>query len=177
MLVFIMKFIGGILKELNSQTNPKQIGVGAALGAIIGLTPFWCLHNLVIFAIIMLVNVSSGAAAVFTIIFSFVAFAFDPLANAIGYWLLVDVNALQPFWAKIYNMPFIPFTKFNNTLVLGSLVISLILFYPVYRLTIYGVNEYRRTLKDKISKIKFFQILRATKFVQWYMQVSGMVQQ
>ena len=174
MLVFIMKFIGGILKELNSKTNPKEIGVGAAFGAIIGLTPFWCLHNLVIVAIMMFINVSSGAAVVFTVIFSFVAFAFDPLANAVGYWLLVDVNALQPFWAKIYNMPFIPLSKFNNTLVLGSLVISLILFYPIYRLTIYGVNEYRARLKTKIEKIKFFQILKATKFVQWYLQVSGL---
>ena len=174
MFFFLTKFIGNIIKELHSKATPAQMGAGAALGAIIGLTPFFCLHNLVIFMIIMLVNVSSGAAAFAAVIFSLIAFLFDPLANAIGYWLLVDVKALEPFWTKLYNMPVIPLTKFNNTLVLGSLVLSLILFYPVYRLGIFGVNRYRTLLKDRIEKIKFFRILKATKFAQWYLQVSGL---
>lgn len=114
-----------------------------------GLTPFWCLHNLLIFLIIMLMNISSDAAVVFTVIFSFVAFAFDPLANALGYWLLVDAEALEPFWTKLYNMSVVPLTKFNNTLVLGSLIISLVLFYPVYRLAVYGMKQYRSHLKDR----------------------------
>jgi len=173
MLLFLTKFITRIIKELHSNSNPSQIGFGAGLGAIIGLTPFWCLHNLIIFMIIMLVNVSSAAAAVFTIIFSFIAFVFDPLANAIGYWLLVNVNALQPFWTSLYNMPLVPLMKFNNTLVLGSLVLSLILFYPVYLLTIFGVKKYRAGLKDKIDKWRIMKALKATKFIQWYIQVSG----
>jgi len=174
MFFFLTKFITNIIKELHSKASPAQMGCGAALGAIVGLTPFWCLHNLVILLIIMLVNVSSGAAAFAAVIFSLIAFLFDPLANAIGYWLLADVKALEPFWTRIYNMPVIPLTKFNNTLVLGSLVLSLILFYPVYLLAIYGVKQYRAHLREKIEKIKFFRILNATKFAQWYLHVSGL---
>jgi uncharacterized protein (TIGR03546 family) len=173
MLIFLTKLIGNIIKELHSKSSPGQIGAGMALGAIIGLTPFWCLHNLIIFMIIMLVNVSSGGAAFAAVIFSLIAFAFDPLANALGYWLLVEADALKPMWTAFYNMPVIPLTKFNNTLVLGSLIISLVLLYPVYKLAIYGVKEYRLHLKDKIEKIRFFKILKATRFAQWYIQVSG----
>ena len=56
----------------------------------------------------------------------------DPLSHRIGLGLL-HLTWLRPVWTWLYNLPLAPWTSFNNTVVLGSLVLGLALLYPLYR--------------------------------------------
>ena len=56
--MFLLKLLGKLIKALTSNESPGQIAGGFILGMIIGLTPFWSLHNLVVVLLIILIRVN-----------------------------------------------------------------------------------------------------------------------
>lgn len=56
----LLKLIQSLIKTLHSDGTPGQVAAGLALGAALGLTPLMNVHELVIFAAIVLLNVSFG---------------------------------------------------------------------------------------------------------------------
>ncbi len=69
---------------------------------------------------------------------------------------------LQGIWRWFYEMPLAPWTDFNNTIVMGSLILGLTLFYPVYRLTRPLFEKYTPVLSEKLQKYRIVQILWGT---------------
>jgi uncharacterized protein (TIGR03546 family) len=165
----VKKFIG----LFHSNINPDEIAAGFALGSIIGFTPFFALHNLFVFFLIIIFNVNIGAAMFGAFIFSMVGVFTDPIAHQIGYLLLVKAEALTPFWTQLYNMPIVPFTRFNNTVVLGSLIISIILFIPVWLMFKKLIILYRTKWKDKVDKWKIMQLMKSTSIYDYYTKFKG----
>lgn len=163
-----LKLIKKFIKLLNSDASPTQIAFGFALGSIIGLTPFMSLHNLVIWILIFLLKVNVSGAFLGVAAFSIVGLATDPFADKVGYMVLAQMDSLQGLWTALYNMPIIPFTRFNNTIVMGSFVIALILFIPVVIFMKYFIVFYRTHLQQKLEKVKVFKLLKASKLYQWY---------
>jgi len=54
----------------------------------------------------------------------------------------------------MYNMPFVPFTKFNNTLVMGGLVGGAVLWLPFFFLFMALIPLYRNHVAAKIRNSK-----------------------
>src|SRR5690606_33146185 len=101
--MFWLNFIFKLIKTLHSKEEPHNIALGFALGSIIGLTPLLSLHNLLVFCIILVLNVSIPAAFFGIFCFGCFAYFFDPQFHSLGYYLLVEVEALQPVWTYLYN--------------------------------------------------------------------------
>ena len=161
-----------LFKALRSGASPKQIAGGFIFGMILGLTPLWSLHNLLVLILIIVLKVNISMAIFSFLMFSGVAYLIDPLFHSFGYWLLVDVTALQGLWTSLYNTPVIPLTRYNNTVVMGSLVSSLILTLPVFFLVKGGVVLYREKLEAKIQKLKIVQVVKSSKIYSVYQKIS-----
>ncbi len=127
----------------DTSVSPSHIAGGVALGAIVGLTPLVSLHNIIVLLLILALPVHLGATALSFLFFSLASLLIDPLAHLFGYFLLVKAEPLVSLWTTLYNMPLIPFTRFYNTIVLGSLLISLIIFVPLFLATKNAVLHYR----------------------------------
>jgi uncharacterized protein (TIGR03546 family) len=166
--MFWINLLKQLISILNSKVSPAQIAGGVALGSIMGFTPFNALHASVIFVLIMIINVNLAAAFLSTALFTAVSFILDPIAHKIGYYLLVTNEALEPVWESLYNMPIVPFTRFNNTVVLGSFVISIILFVPVFLLSKYLIIYYRAHLQTKVANLKIVKILNLSNIFNIY---------
>jgi len=93
-MFILIKILKNFFTILHSNATPTQIGWGVVLGSFLGLAPFFCLHKLFIFLLILLLNVNMDAAFLSVLIFSLAGLLTDPLANQIGYAMLVDANAL-----------------------------------------------------------------------------------
>ncbi len=167
-LKFILKFI----KILNKDASPQQIAGGMALGSIAGITPFMSLHNLIVLILILMIRVNISSAILSVCVFTAIAYLLDPLFNKIGYFLLVDVSFLAPLWTALYNTPIVPWTKFNNTLTLGSVVFALLFFWPLYFLLVWAVVKYREKLMAKILKWKIVTALKGSKLYGLYSTYS-----
>ena len=168
--MLIVKLILKLIKILNQDATPSQIAGGMALGSILGITPLASLHNMIVFLLIFLVRVNITTAFFSWGLFTLFSYLFDPVFNKIGYTLLVKVQFLKPIWTTLYNTPIVPWTKFNNTLTLGSLVCALVLFWPLFFFLKWFVRIYREILANRLQKLKIVQILKASKIFSLYRQ-------
>lgn len=166
--MLILKLLQSLVKALHSDGTPGQLAAGICLGSILGLTPLLNLHNAVVFALIIILNVSFPGAMLGWAIFTPLGFLFDTLFDAVGRMLLLDVTALRPLWTAAFNVPVVPLSNLNNTVVLGSLVSALVLFVPFYFLFRWGVARYRATIGERIKRSKIYQAVTASKLYNVY---------
>ncbi|MFC1546108.1 TIGR03546 family protein [bacterium] len=166
--MFWFKMISKFIKILHSNATSKQIGWGFALGAFTGLMPAASPQSLIGLFIILLVNVNMGMAFLSAALFKIIGLFLDMPADFLGSYLLIDTVQLKDFWTALYNTPIIPFTKFNNTVVLGNMIIALIAFVPLGLLGRKGVVFYREKLQEKVERFKIMKIFKATKIYKWY---------
>ncbi len=163
----ILKQIFAFIKLLNSETGNISIALGMTCGFILGMTPVLSLHSLLIFLILFFFRIQIGAALLMAFFFKFIAFLLDPVFHAVGSQVL-EIESLAPFFVKLYNMPLIPYTRFNNSIVMGSAVVTFLLSPLVYILSQYLIIKYRVTVLAKMKTTKFWKAVEATKFYQWY---------
>lgn len=173
-MLLLAKFIGKVLSILNSEESPKQIAAGFAFGAWIGLMPIKGLMPTAFVFLSFLINVNLAILAVAAGIFKLIAFAVDPIANQLGFFLLTKVPALHPFWTQLYNLPVVPYTRFNNTIVLGSCVIGFLLLAPNYFFGKWLVHIYRTRFRDKVQQFKIMKLFKASAFYKYYESYRGL---
>ena len=172
--MILLKYLARLIKILRSAATPGQIAGGFVLGMILGLTPLWSLHNLLVIILLIILNVNMAVAIFSFGIFSGFAYLLDPLFHNLGYYLLVDVSSLHGLWTTLYNMPIIALSRFNNTVVMGSLVVSILLILPVFLLTKKGVILYREKLESKFQKFKIVQLVKGSKIYSIYEKIKNL---
>ena len=158
--MFFLKLLKQIIVIFQTDISPNQVAWGFALGAILGLVPNMFM-KLVLFIVIMMFRVNVSAAFLAWAVYEILSFALDPLFNVIGYQVLT-IGSLNAFYTWLYNLPVVPFTKFNNTVVMGSLIVGIILIIPNMIIAKKLLVYYRTHLRDKVSKWKIVKILTAT---------------
>ena len=172
--MFWFNLVSKIINVLHSDESPRSLAAGFALGAIVGLTPLWSLHNLFVFCLIFLINVSIPAAFFGIFLFSGFAYLLDPIFHQIGYYLLVKVAFLKPCWTYLYNIPIAPLFRLNNTVVMGSLATALLIFIPNYLGFTQVVCLYRLHFKERVDHWKVIQFLKASNLYQSYLKIRAM---
>jgi uncharacterized protein (TIGR03546 family) len=163
----ILKQIFAFIKLLNSDTGNISIAMGMTCGFILGMTPSLSLHSLLIFLILFFFRIQIGAALMTAFFFKFVAFLLDPVFHFVGSKVL-EMESLHGYFTTLYNMPIIPFTRFNNSIVMGSAVVTFALSPFVYIASSYFIVKYRELVVARFKDTKFWKALEATKFYQWY---------
>jgi uncharacterized protein (TIGR03546 family) len=163
--MFFYKIIKTIIGILHSEVSPTEVAFGAALGAFIGLSPYQTPQNVIFFLLIFLLKVNVGSAILSAGIFAVIAHFFDPVFDKIGYALLVRADSLTPFWTSLYNMPIVPFTKFYNTVVLGSFVSAIVLFVPIFIFSKWFIVYYRNNLQAKVQNWKIWKIFKLNSLI------------
>ena len=103
-----------------------------------------------------------------TAFFAIIGFFMDPLFDRLGYFLLVELDVARSLWIWIASAPILPFFRLNNTVVMGSLALSLITYFPVFVVAIWAIGQYRKHWKEKIKDSKFMKWFKATKLYGLY---------
>lgn len=156
-----------LLRVLHSETGIHQVATGFAAGFVLGMTPILSIQSLLVFMFILFFRIQFGAALVGAFIFSFVAFAMDPLFHSVGVALL-EKESLVGLWTALYNMPLVPYTRFNNTIVLGAGVVAICLTPVVYGLSYLLIKKYRATVVSRFKASGLFKAMKASKIYQMY---------
>jgi uncharacterized protein (TIGR03546 family) len=172
--MFWLQIVKNFIQILRSGQTPRQIAGGFALGSIVGLTPFLTLQGVLLWLVILVLDVNLSAVLLSATLFTLVAYVFDPAFHAFGYFLLTGISPLQGLWTSLYNAPIAPLTRFNNTIVLGSLLGSVVLFLPIYVGMKRFVLAYRTHLHARVEKLKIYQVLSKSTLVRWYDRVKNL---
>jgi uncharacterized protein (TIGR03546 family) len=133
-----------------------------------GLTPLTSPHNLVVVLAVLFFRVNISVAILSWMVFSLLALVLDPVFHWLGLFLLTGIGPLHGFWTVLYNAPLIPYTGFNNTIVMGSLIVSLLAFYPIYLGCRFGVKKYRQTFFEQLKRWKIVQMVKGSSMYRWY---------
>src|SRR5688572_3775246 len=112
--MLILKFLSTLLKALNSDGTPGQVGMGMAIGLCFGLTPLVSLHNLVVLAIAMLTTVSFPGVFLGWAVATPLGFALDPIFHKIGMAILTN-ESFAPFFTWVVNTPVVALSRLNNS--------------------------------------------------------------
>ena len=160
----MISYIVKLLKALNTNSHPGEIAHAVSIGVLLGFMPkdnaLWYL----LFVLFLFVRVHKGAFLLTVLAASLLARLFDPLFDAIGYAVLT-FSPLEPVYAALLDIPFVAFTKFNNTVVAGAVVSSLILYTPVYILIRILIKSWRTHLAPALARSKFMQAFYQIPFI------------
>ena len=168
----MIEIIAKLLKALNSETEPGQISLGLCLGMIAGLTPLISLHNLLILFLVLLLRVNLSTFILACGLFSGVAYLLDPLFHRIGL-IILRSSSLEGLWTALYNISLCRLEKFNNSIVMGSLVFSVVLFVPVCLISNLAIRRYRDHVLVWVRKSRIVQALKGSGFYATYQRISG----
>jgi len=150
----LFKAITSFLVALNSNAKKSQIAAGFAWGLLLGLVPVGNFFWIVLFLVSFFFNHNHGSKILGMLIIKILSPLIAPYIDVLG-WQVLHIEALRPLFIKMYNMPFVPFTKFNNTLVAGGLVGGVVLWLPVFIIFMLLIPLYRNTVAPVIRESKF----------------------
>ncbi|MGE0633863.1 MAG: TIGR03546 family protein [Pseudobdellovibrionaceae bacterium] len=172
-MTLLLKQIFAFIKLLNSDTGTVSLAAGMSLGMILGFAPVLSLQTLLVFLIIFLFRVQIGAAFLAAFFFKFVAFLLDPVFNKAGQAIL-ETEGLKPLFTTMYNMPVVPLTRFNNSIVMGAGIVSVLLTPFAFILFSYLITKYRVTILARFQNTKFWKLVKATSLYQWYVKYDNL---
>lgn len=168
----MLRMLAKLIKVLNSEAEPAQISLALCLGMVAGLTPFVSAHNLIVLLLALLVRVNLSAFILGTAFFSGVAYIFDPMFHALGLAVL-DAESLNGLFTSMYNSPLMRMTSFNNTIVMGSLIVSIIAFAPMLKAFNTLIIRYRVHVLEWVKKTRVAQMLTGSRFYRIYQSLGS----
>lgn len=169
----LAKQLISLIRLLHSETGQNQIAAGLAFGIFLGFAPFLSIQTLLVLFIVFIFRVQLGAAFLAAFFFKFIAFLLDPVADKLGR-IALESEAFKDIWTTMYNKPFLPMTRFNNSVVMGSFIISLILCPILFFVFKSLIIKYRSTVVLKIENTKAWKAFKATKFYFWYVKYNDL---
>lgn len=168
----MIEAVANLLKVLNSETEPGQISLALCLSMIAGFTPVLSPHNLIVLLLALVLRVNLSAFGLGWAFFSAVAYLLDPLFHRIGQAVLT-APALTGLWTGFYNTAWFRLDRLNNTIVMGSLLVSLVLFVPALILFNLLIRRYREHILAWVKRTRLMKAFQATKLYELYHSVSG----
>ncbi|MGB0494847.1 MAG: TIGR03546 family protein [Kangiellaceae bacterium] len=165
MLTSIIK----LLKALNSEQSPGQLAIAISLAAILGLTPLYSLHNVLVIFIALSFRVNLSVLLISYPIFALLGYLFSNVFDSIGISLLQNSNLLD-FWQGFFNTLIGRWSNFYYSGVIGSLTASIIVAILLYPLSKIIINLYREKFLVKIEKYQIVKVLKASSFWKLYEQ-------
>jgi len=138
----MIKPLAKLVIALNGNLKREQIAAGFSWGLLLGLIPSGNIFWIVLFVVSFFFKHHHASKVLVMAIFKILGGALAPLVDIVG-WEVLHMEALQPFFTTLYNMPIVPLTKFNNTLVAGGLAGGIVLWLPVFLLIFSLVPLYR----------------------------------
>lgn len=157
MLSYIIKF----LKALGANSKPSQIANSFCIGFILGVLPKNNLLWWLVFVFFMFVRINKAGYFIMMLLGAFISPYLDPTFHKIGEFVLT-YEPLVPVYSKLLEIPFVGFTRFNNTIVCGSLVGGLLAYLPLYIFMLVFIWVWRKWIapffnRSKVVKM-FFQL-------------------
>ena len=152
-----------LLQVIGSETEPGQISLGFAFALIAGFTPLASLHNVLVLFLILVLRVNLSAFLLGLAFFSGLAYLLDPVFHRVGLAALT-AGSLEGLWTALYNSMLWRLERFNNSIVMGSLLLSLLLFVPLYLASNRLIVKYREHFLAWVQKTKLVHMLNILRY-------------
>ena len=130
-MYLILRPVRLLLQAVVMESTPRQMSLGLAFGVLLGLVPKGNLLAIGLGLMLAATRLNLAVAALGAMAAALAAVACDGVFDQIGWWVLSRPQ-LTGVWQWLYEKPFVPWTDFNHSIVMGSFVMGLALILPVH---------------------------------------------
>jgi len=148
-----------LAQALIAEDSTRQIAWGVVLGMLIGLLPKGNLTAVALAVMLCGLRVNKPAGLMAAGIFSLIGMTLDGFAHRIGA-LVLTWQPAQSAYVWLYELPLGPWIGFNNTVVLGQLLIGLYLIYPTYWFSQAIAARLQPRLRQWVERTRAIRVLR-----------------
>ena len=134
MILWICKLVSTARRAIAGRRYPHQMAWGVAFGLLLGVIPHGNLLALLVLLVVLSLKVNHAMAALTAVSTTFLASLLDPYSDQVGSYVLTHPK-LQDSFASAWQLPLVPWTDLNNTVVMGSFLIGVVSLVPVFALT------------------------------------------
>lgn len=143
-------------KALTADSSPRQIAWGIALGMLVGIIPKGNLTAWLFGFLLLATRVNLGVGMLTAMAVTAASPLIDPLTHAFGLRLL-SLEFVRSCLIRWHDAPFIPWLRLNNTVVVGSTTLGLILLYPLQHIAervASSVIPRLQRIRDRSAKVE-----------------------
>lgn len=146
----MFKWISNLFKSLNANTNPAEIAHALSLGV---LSAYAEDERALVYDFRFLLFRANQQGHLRARAFGRELFRMDarPTFASVGYSVLTYAP-FENVFARLIDIPFVGFTKFNNTVVMGSLVVGLAAYIPFFLIGFFFVKFWRKHVAPTFVK-------------------------
>ncbi|MDR3162201.1 MAG: TIGR03546 family protein [Spirochaetaceae bacterium] len=152
----MIQAIARLIVALNGNVKKSQLAAGFAWGLLLALPPTGNILWIVLFAASFLFRHNHAAKVLTMAVLKLLSPLIAPLVDLLG-WEILHIDALRGLFTTLYNMPFVPYTRFYNTLVAGGILAGFVLWGPVFGLFMALIPLYRNTFAPKLRNAAIFK--------------------
>ena len=134
MLIFLIKQLMSVRQAIVGRNEPAQLAWGVAFGVLLGIVPHGNLLAVGLLILLLSLRVNHSIATVAAVASTFLATKLDPYSHQLGNYVLTHEDYSRHF-ASAWQLPFVPWTDINNTIVTGSLLIGVAALVPIFLIT------------------------------------------
>ena len=161
----MLKGIVKLVMALNSNKGTGEIAAGAAFGLLLALVPAGNLLWGALLLITWFLKVNFAVEMLVIAVLKLVLPLVDPLLDSLGHAVLT-LPPLRGLFAALYNVPLVPFTRFNNSIVMGGLLAGIVLWVPACRGFESLVRVYREKAKPRIERSRLYKWFRKLPLIE-----------
>jgi uncharacterized protein (TIGR03546 family) len=168
----MIRLVLKLIKLVMSETDPAQIGLGFALALFSGFPPLIEPHNLLVLLVVLLLRVNVTGFVAGLALWSAIGALAAPAIDGIG-GLVLRAEGLKGLWTYMYNTTFWRLMGFNNTRIMGGVILSAVLFIPALFAVKALIARHRERIRQWVQKSRLFSVLKATRLFGVVMRLAG----
>ena len=168
----MLTLLAKLLHALNSDSSIRQIALAIALGFIVGLSPLFTLHNIVIIFFVLVIRVHLGSFILATGFFTGLSYLLSPFIVQVGESLLTAPDLADSF-VTLYQFSVFKLAHWHHTYILGAFILGVALAFPIYFISKFVIEKYRVHIMTFFAKFRIVQALKASKFYGVYTSLVG----
>ncbi len=134
MIIFTIKLLKNIRTAIAGRKYPYQLAWAVAFGVLLGIIPHGNLLALATLIVVLSLRINHAMAGLTAVATTFLATKLDPVSDQVGTFVLAHPK-LGPLMADAWQLPLVPWTDLNNTVVMGSFLIGVASLIPIFMLT------------------------------------------
>lgn len=153
MIIWSYNLVSVARQAVAGRRYPHQLAWATAFGLLLGIVPHGNLLAVSLLLVVLSLKLNHAMAALTAGATSvLLAAQLDPLAHRLGATVL-NHQAVRPVAMTAWELPLIPWTDLNNTVVMGSFVIGVVALLPVFLITYPVFRFLSRSASDSAPTI------------------------
>jgi uncharacterized protein (TIGR03546 family) len=140
MILWTIKQVSNVRQAIAGRKYPHQLAWAVAFGVLLGVVPHGNLLAIAILLVVLSLKLNHAMAGLTAVLVTFGATQLDPYSHEVGNFVLTHPQ-LSEATTTLWELPLVPWTDLNNTVVMGSFLLGLgallpifVITYPIFRL-------------------------------------------